>query len=136
MSLADWLHCHLPQGGVSGHVGTAEAFEFITLINIYSHYARAIRSHHVSDTFEQVNKFHFRFSGFPSQRLGYQPQDGNVHVESCNVAYFCPPVSSHHVCVLLTGWLYTYGDLSDATRIISTWFCGGETFFKKMPFFI
>lgn len=81
MSLADWLHCHLPQGGVSGHVGTAEAFDFITLINIYSHYARAIRSHHVTDTFEQVNKFLFRFSGFPSQRLGYQPHDRNVHVE-------------------------------------------------------
>lgn len=78
MSLADWLHCHLPPSRVGGTVGTAETFDFIKSINVCSHNGGTIRRHHVSDSFEQVNKFNFRFSGFPSQSLGNESRDRTV----------------------------------------------------------
>jgi len=80
MSLADWLHCHLPPGWVGGTVGTAETFDFIKSINVCSHNGWTIRRHHVSDTFEQVNKFNFRFSGFPSQSFGYESRGRTVRL--------------------------------------------------------
>lgn len=112
MSLADWLHCHLPPGGVGGTVDTAATFYFIKSINDCSLDGGTIRRHHVSDTSEQVNKFNFRFSGFPSQSLGYESRDRIVrlcvekkkviHTGSRPVSYFGLATSFHRICLLVT----------------------------------
>jgi hypothetical protein len=112
MSLADWLYCHLPPGCVGGTVDSAETFDFIKSINVCSHNGGTIRRHHVSDTLEQVNKFHFRFFGFPSQSHGYESRDGTVRlcvdrkkvtqIGTRPAAYFGLATSFHRICLLVT----------------------------------
>jgi hypothetical protein len=111
-SLVDWLHCHLPPGGVGGTVGTPATFDFIMSINDCSLDGGTIRRHHVSDTSEQVNEFNFRFSGFPSKSLGHESRDRTVrlyivrekvtHIGSRPVSYFGLATSFHRICLLVT----------------------------------
>lgn len=98
---------------MGGTLVTAETFEFIKSINVCSHNGGTIRRHRVSDTFEQVNKFNFRFSGFPSQSLGYESRDRTVrlyvdrekkvtHIGTRPVKFFDLATSFHRVCLSVT----------------------------------
>ena len=103
---------------MGGSLVTAETFDFIKSINVCSHNGGTIRLHRVSDTFEQVNKFNFRFSGFPSQSLGYESRDRTVRLYAGKekekrkkkvtqigtrpVTYFDLATSFHRVCLLVT----------------------------------